>query len=692
MEDHKGHKGFTKDTKETSCQKKINYISNLTFTAMHRSLVVLYWLIFNIPSFAKANDLKEVYSPDKKIKLSINANDRFLYSVEYNGKAILSLSTIDLILDNGTTLSGSIRFKKTTVRSNNSIIVSPVPEKRRNIPDVYTELRIELNKPFTVVFRVYNDGVAYRIETRFRDSIIIKNEIARFSFVVSYPVYYPEVVKRADADIYHTSFEEPYQLKPMDSICGSSLAFTPILVAPSEGPKVFITESDLEDYPGMFLRGTSSPVLEAEFAPYPLEEKIAGGEFTQYVVSRRAGYIAHTRGTRTFPWRVIGIASQDKELPNNDIVYRLGAPSRVPDVSWIHPGKGTDEWIIGINLFNVNFKAGINTATYKYYIDFAKRFGLDRIMMDAGWSDSEDLFRINPAIDMDEISRYAKSKGIRLSMWTLAMTLDKQLEAALDQFNKWGVDFIMTDFMDRDDQKTVNFYYRVAEACARHKIMIMYHGAFKPAGFNRTYPNAITREAVLGSEYNIWSEKATPEHNLLLPFIRMTAGSMDYEPGILDNATQKTFRPIGEKVMSLGTRTQQLAMFIVYESPIQLFSGNPSQALLEPRFMELLGSIPTTWDDTRILEAKLGDYIITARKKGKDWFIGAMTDSTARDFTVNLDFLEEGEYTAEICTDGLNADRYPSDYKMDSRIVSKTDSLNISMASGGGYVVRLIRR
>lgn len=659
---------------------------------MRKSLLFLYSLVFVIPAISKADDRKEIFSPDKKIKLIVNAGDRFLYSIEHTGKPILSLSEIDFILDNGTKLSGNIRFKKTTVRSNNSIIVSPVPEKRVNIPDIYNELSIELNKPFTVRFRVYNDGVAYRIETGFRDSIIIKNEVAKFSFEVSHPVYYPEVVKRADADIYHTSFEEPYQIRPMDSIADSSLAFTPILVAPADGPKVFITESDLEDYPGMFLRGTGSAILQAEFAQYPTEEKIAGGEFTQYVVTKRAGHIARTKGARTFPWRVIGIALEDKELPANDIVYRLGSESRVSDISWIHPGKGTDEWIIGINLFNVDFKAGINTATYKYYIDFAKRFGFERIMMDAGWSDSKDLFRINPAINMDEISRYAKSRGIRLSIWTLAMTLDKQLEAALDQFNKWGVDFIMTDFMDRDDQKTVNFYYRVAEACARHKIMIMYHGAFKPAGFNRTYPNAITREAVLGSEYNIWSEKATPEHNLLLPFIRMTAGSMDYEPGILDNATQKTFRPVGEKVMSLGTRTQQLAMFIVYESPIQLFSGNPSQGLLEPRFMELLGSIPTTWDDTKILEAKLGDYIITARRKGNNWFIGGMTDWTAREFTLKLDFLDEGQYTAELCMDGVNADRYPSDYKMNNRVISKTDSLDIKMAQGGGFVIRLRRR
>ncbi len=363
--------------------------------------------------------------------------------------------------------------------------------------------------------------------------------------------------------------------------------------------------------------------------PIPLEEKVAEGEFPQKIVTKRADYIARTRGTRSFPWRVLIIAAEDKDLPQNDIVYRLASPSRVKDVSWINPGKATDEWIIGINLFNIPFKSGINTATYKYYIDFAQRFGFDRIMLDAGWSEVKDLFKINPSLNMEELVAYAKEKKVGLGLWTLAMTLDQQLEPALQQFNKWGVDFIMTDFMDRDDQEMVKFYYRIAQACADHKIMVMFHGAFKPAGFNRTYPNAVTREGVLGSEYNIWSEKPTPEHNLLLPFIRMTSGPMDYEPGILDNATAKTFRPIGEKVMSIGTRCQQAAMFIVYESPMQIFAGNPSQGLLEPQFMELLGSIPTTWDTTIVVDGKIGDYIITARRKGDDWFIGAMTDWTA---------------------------------------------------------------
>lgn len=622
--------------------------------------------------------------------VSINGGHELSYSIRHKDQTLVDWSTINLGLVNGKEISGKVSLGRSKTRSVNDVINSPVPEKRRRIPDIYNELQVELSRSFSLLFRVYDDGVAYRLVSNERDSIVVQEETAEFNLAGNPAVYYSQVVKREQADIFHTSFEEPYHTCRIDSLDSEALIFSPLLAAWENGTKMVITESDLEDYPGMFLRrrkGTQK--LTGVYAGYPLEERVAEGEFPQAIVTKRADYIARTSGRRSFPWRVMLIAGEDKELPANDLVYRLASPSRVQDPSWIRPGKGTDEWIIGINLFNIPFKSGVNTATYKYYIDFAKRFGFERIMMDAGWSDYTDLFRINPNINMEEIAAYAREKGIGLSMWTLAMTLERQLEPALEQFNKWGVDFIMTDFMDRDDQEMGRFYHRIAQACAKHRIMIMYHGAFKPAGFNRTYPHAVTREGVLGSEYNIWSDKATPEHNLLLPFIRMTSGPMDYEPGILDNATAKTFRPIGDKVMAMGTRMHQAAMFIVYESPIQLFSGNPSQGWLEPDFMELVGSIPTTWDTTIVIDGRLGDYIITARRKGRDWFIGGMTDWTQREITIPLPFLENGKYNTVICEDGINADRYPSDYLLRQGEISNSDSLRISMAPGGGFVMRL---
>ncbi|WP_337042707.1 glycoside hydrolase family 97 protein [Emticicia sp. 17c] len=653
----------------------------------------LFTLIFGLwPFLSQAEVTKDITSPDHSIRLSVKIADKLTYSVYYKNQLLVSPSEIDMVLSDGKKLSDGLANPAFAQRSNKSVIISPVPEKRKRIPDEYQELTLTFANSFGLIFRVYNDGVAYRISTTFNEPIQVKTEVAAFQFPENHQVYFPKVVPPDNMDKYHTSFEELYTVQPLDSISGKDLFFTPVLVAPDQAPKVAITESDLEDYPGMFLVGTLGKSLRGDFAPYPAEETESKELYSLRYVTKRADFIAKTKGNRVFPWRVLMIAPQDKDLPANDLVYRLAAPSRVADVSWVKPGKATDEWIITSNIFNVPFKSGINTATYLYYIDFAKRFGFERIMMDAGWSDNNDLFKINPDIDMEKITSYARSRGIKVSMWTLALTLEKQLEPALDQFNKWGVDFIMTDFINRDDQKAVQLFYKIAEACARHRLMLMFHGAFKPAGFNRTFPHAVAREAVLGSEYNMWSNKVTPEHNLRLPFIRMLAGPLDYEPGMLNNATTQGFRMMPENVMSMTTRTQQLAMFVIYESPIQFFAGNPSQGWMEPKFMEFLGGIPTVWDTTRVIDAKVSDYIVTARKKGKNWYVAAMTDATPRDLSVPLDFLEAGTYIATVCQDGVNADRYAADYRISTQTVTKKDVLPVHLAPGGGYVVKLVKK
>ncbi|MEO8713272.1 MAG: glycoside hydrolase family 97 protein, partial [Parafilimonas sp.] len=627
----------------------------------------------------------ELLSPDKTIKINIATNNKLTYSISIDDKTIINNSLIDMQLINGISLSNNLSIQSTKTKNVNEIIVAQIPVSRKNIPNIYNELTINFKNNFAVIFRAYNDGVAYRIATSFKDSIIVQNETAQFNFTNDAHAYAPIIQKREDEDIFHTSFEETYSYKSLDSLSKNDYMFNPVLVNTTNGIKVAITESDLDDYPGMFLKGSSSNSLQSAFAPYPIEERIVEGDYPEMVVSKRADYIAKTNGTRNFPWRVLLIAREDKDLPANDLVYRLATPSKIEDASWIHPGKCTDEWIIDINLFNVPFKSGVNTASYKYYIDFAKRFGFDRIMMDAGWSNTKDLFDINPNINMDSIAAYAKQQGIKLSMWTLSMTLDKQLDSALKQFQKWGVDFIMTDFIDRDDQPTVNFYKRIAEACAKAHLMIMFHGAYPPKGFNRTYPNNITREGVLGSEYNAWSDKVTASHNCIIPFTRMLAGPLDYEPGLLDNATPQQFKPIWGKVMSQTTRCQQLAMFVVYDDPLPIFSGNPSQGYLEPKFMELLGSIPAGWDTTIILDAKVGEYIITARRKNNDWFIAGMTDSSARDINLDLSFLNAGNFNATICKDGINADRNAMDYVIEEKTITANDSLQIHLAANGGF-------
>ena len=645
--------------------------------------------LFVLSVTAWSTDTLSVYSPNGNVCVKIWMKKNLIYTVYYKNKLIVSPSAVDMILTNGKSFSLNNRIKSSSLKKESQQIISPVPEKRKNIPDVYNELSIQFKQPYKMQFRVYDDGVAYRFLTLFKDSIVIRNEVAEFHFPGSPAAFFPGIHKRGDADIFHTSFEELYPLRKLDSIGINEMAYTPVLITPAANPKIAITESDLEDYPGMFLNGTGSSFLKGVFAKYPLEEKLTGGDYPQALVTKRADYIARTKGTRSFPWRVLMIAEEDRQLPSNDMVYRLGAPSRIEDASWIKPGKATDEWTINVNLFNVNFKTGVNTASYKYYIDFAKRFGFTRIMMDAGWSDNLDLFKINPDINMDSIVQYAKEKGIKISMWTLAHTLERQLDSALNRFNKWGVDFIMTDFIDRDDQKTVNFYYRIAKACAEHKIMIMYHGAFPQKGFNRTYPNNITREGVLGSEYNIGSDKASPPHDVTLPYTRMLAGPFDYEPLVFNNATQKQFRPIEGMVMTQGTRSHQLAMFAVFDNPMQIFGGNPSQAILEPTFTELMGSLPTTWDETKIIDGKVGEYIVTARQKEQNWYIGAMTDWSARDINMTFDFIADGNYKATICKDGVNAERYAADYILTDTMVKKNDTMHLHLAPGGGFFIRL---
>lgn len=666
-------------------------MKNLKVKISGRYLMIVLFVFSNLQAWSTETiDTLQVYSPTGKICVKVWMGKQLSYSISYDNKNILDPSYIDFLLENKMSLSTNNSIKSSAIKKINSQIISPIPEKRKIVPDVYNLLSITFQQPFIVEFRVYDDGVAYRISTSFKDSIIVQNEVADFYFPGKPKAYFPEMGKKPDADIYHTNFEELYLLKRLDSLSEIALAYSPVLVVPESNPKIGVTESDIEDYPGMFLGGTGSSELKGIFAGYPLKEQKTGGTYPQMIVTKRAPYIARTLGTRTFPWRVMLIAEEDKDLPGNDIVYRLASPSRIGDASWVKPGNLTDEWITDINLFNVPFKAGLNTASYKYYIDFAKRFGFDRIMMDAGWSDNNDLFKINPDINMDTLVAYAMKKGIKLSMWTLSMTLDRQLDSALNQFNKWGVDFIMTDFIDRDDQKAVNFFHRVARECAKHKIMIMYHGAFPPKGFNRTYPNAVAREGVLGSEFNIWSDRVTPDHDVILPFTRMLAGSLDYEPGLLNNATPKGTRPVIGAVTSPGTRCHQLSMFVVYDSPMQIFSGNPSKGWLEPEFMELIGSLPTTWDETIIIDAKVGKYIVTARQNGNNWFVAGMGDWSMRDINVSFDFLDHGNYKATICKDGINADRYAADYILEKEVpVKKNDMINIHLAPGGGFLIRL---
>ncbi|HEY0744139.1 MAG TPA: glycoside hydrolase family 97 protein [Chryseosolibacter sp.] len=648
---------------------------------------ILTWALVLLSYTAFCQSAIEVASPSGKVKVTVMVADSLYYSVAFENGEIIQKSSIAMLTDkfNAGIKAPTPKISRRSMKEN---IVNLVPFKRKNIPDHFNEVTLGF-KSYSVIFRAYDDGVAYRFTTNEKGGLTVLNEVATFNFANPDTAYISLVNKRENLDIFHTSFEEPYTKSALAGLKTSQVGFSPALVKGKVN--AVITESDLLDYPGMFLKGTGTNSLKGLYAPYPKTEEVQGGEFKQHVVVSRENYIAKTSGTRSFPWRVIALAKTDADLLMSDLVYRLATPAKTQDWSWIKPGISTEEWILGSNIYGVDFESGLNTATYKYYIDFASRFGMQYVMLDAGWSDPNDLFKITEGMDLEAVAAHAKSKNISLIFWTLAMTLDRQLDEAMKMFNRLGVKCIMTDFMDRDDQKMLQFYERIAKSSAEHKVMVMFHGAFKNAGLERTYPHLITREGVLGSEYNIWSEKATPEHDLLIPFIRMIAGPMDYEPGFMVNANQKTFRPLADHVMSQGTRCHQLAMFVVYESPLQMFSGSPSDAYKEVDYTTFLASLPTTWDETVVLDAKLGDYVVVARRKDQDWYLAAMTDWSARTLEVDLTFLGKGDFRAFSVKDGVNAAQHASDYRMGYDLVNAAKKLKIEMAPGGGFVVKLIK-
>ena len=408
-------------------------------------------------------------------------------------------------------------------------------------------------------------------------------------------------------------------------------------------------------------------------------------------VTERAPFIAKTKGTRQFPWRVLVVADRDSVLLDTDIVYRLASETKMTDTSWIKPGKVAWDWWNFNNIYGVPFRAGVNTETYKHYIDFAAEHGLEYIILDEGWYKLGDLMSVVPEIDVNALAAHAKARNVGLVMWVVWKTLDEQMEPVLDQFEKWGVKGIKVDFMQREDQWMVNYYERVAKAAARRHLLVDFHGAYKPTGLYRTYPHVVTSEGVLGLEQSKWSDGASPTNAVTFPFLRMMAGPVDYTPGAMMNATKADFKPIFNRPMSQGTRCHQLAMYVIFESPLQMLADTPSNYRKEPESLAFLSKVPAVWDETRVLSATIGEHIVTARRSGKDWYVGALTNWDARDLEVDLSFLGVGSFLAEIHRDGPNADRVGVDYVREMKTVSAADRLKVHLAPGGGLAIRITK-
>jgi alpha-glucosidase len=648
------------------------------------ALVILCALITVRISAAK-DDIYHVVSPDKKTDVQIGTKGTVTISISRGMKEVIAPSPVWMELDQSRSLGQNAAVRSTETRSLNEKIIPVVPEKRSVVPNVCNELTLRFEGKFGLKVRAYDDGVAYRFFTTLPGEVIVRHEQVELHFAPTDSVYFPQ------EDGFLTHSERQYPKLAIAQIADTQMCCLPALVVKENGIKVAFTEADLLDYAGLYLKGTGigKAVLHSTFPPYPLEEEATDDRTVR--VKKGADYIARTAGTREFPWRVFLIAERDGGLVENDIVYRLGSPQKLQETGWIKPGKVAWDWWNANNITGVNFRSGVNTDTYKYFIDFASKYGIEYIILDEGWSKPSDLFQINPDMNMDALFAYARQKNVGIIPWVTWKALDDRMADALDRFAAWGAKGIKVDFMQRDDQKMVNYYEHVAVEAAKRHLLVDFHGAYKPTGLNRTYPNVITREGVRGMEWNKWSADITPEHTVTLPFTRMLAGAMDFTPGAMVNAVKSNFHAVFTQPMSQGTRCQQLAMYVVYESPLQMLCDCPSNYLKEPDAMEFLGPVPTTWDETRVLDAKIGDFITVARRHGDVWYIGSMTDWTARDITIDCGFLGSGKFQMVQWADGVNADKNATDYARGTKAVTSADRLSIHLAPGGGWVARIAK-
>ncbi len=635
---------------------------------------------------AQADDVFKISSPDGTIEVDVEVGDTVAYSVNVDGKTVLRPSRLSMTLDDGVKLGVQPELIGQNTRSVDQILKPVLRVKSAEIRDAFQELKLDFTGDYSVVFRAFDNGVSYRFETNRSDEITVQSERAEFLLSDGASTYFPK------EDKFESHNERTYLVKNVADLTNDDLGSLPVL-ATSAGVKLLISETDLRDYAGMWVRGTSRNSFSATFPKRAIKTKMDEArrwDRNEYV-TERADYIAKTSGTRTFPWRFIAIAREDAGLITNQLSFQLASPLEIEDTSWIKPGNVAWDWWNYNNVYGVDFRAGVNTETYKYYIDFAADYGLDYIIMDEGWYRLGDLLDVVPEIDVEEIIAYGKKKGVGVIMWVIWKTLDEQLDEAMDQFEAWGAAGLKIDFMQRDDQWMVNYYWRMAEAAAKRKLLVNFHGAYKPAGIRRAYPNVLTREGLKGLEHNKWAKTITPTHNLTIPFIRMVAGPMDYTPGAMVNASVENFRIVFNRPMSMGTRAHQMAMFVVYESPMQMLADNPSNYRKEHESATFLGKVPAVWDETKVLSAKIADHIVIARRSGDDWFLAAMTNEQGRTLEVDLSFLQKGRFKMTSFEDGLNADRYASDYKRAERKVSAKDTLTLKLAPGGGWVARLER-
>lgn len=661
---------------------------------------------------AEAKDTRYILtSPDGAVTAEITAGDELTYNVRFRGTEVLGRSTAAMHLEDGRTWGCGSTLARVRRYSEDNIVEAPL-FMRSTVRDCYNALVLEFREGFDVEFRAANDGVAYRFASRQAKPYTVADETARFALGSDARIFiaYNNLTGER-TDPYFTSFENTYTHCTTAEAEAGRLAFTP-LTARKNGVTVCIAEADTEEYPGMFLcrDNDDEGVLCGRFAPMPARVEEGGYNMLQGIVRERETFIARCRGRRTMPWRIIMLAEDDCGIAQSDMVWRLASPSRVDDTAWIRPGKVAWEWWNNCGLRGAEFTAGINMPTYKAYIDFASKHGIEYVILDEGWSlpRENDLMKTVPELDLPQLVRYADSRGVGIILWAGYNAFARDMEGVCGHYSKMGVKGFKIDFCDRDDAEMTAFHYRAAATAARHGLLLDFHGTYKPTGLNRTYPNVLNFEAVYGLEQMKWADTSVdhPQYDVTIPFARLAAGPADYTPGAMRNASKNNFRAICDEPMSQGTRCHQLAAYVVFFAPLAMMCDSPSMYEREPECLQIMARIPTVWDRTEVLDGQAGEYVVTARQKDGEWYVGGMTSWTPRTLDIDLsrlsrlsrlsgdeeDVEDVEEYTAEIFRDGTNAAATAADFLHEYRTVRCDDKLSLRLAPGGGFLIRLSKR
>lgn len=664
--------------------KPERYLQRSSFPADLRIIKLLVSLLVFFSVFhLQAQDF-ELKSPNDKLRLSINIGDRISYSISSGDELLLKDNYLKLLLKEEV-LGENPKLRSSKTATVNEVLTPVVPLKFSRVENNYNSLTLVFRKNFSVEFWAFDEGIAYRFITDRRGEMEVLDE----AFVINFPQDYQLHLQQTPS--FKTSYEHAYShLDSQEFNSESEMSTLPVLIDTRKKYKILISESDLTDYPAMFLKGTDSGGMTGVFPKDPLEFEDEGDRSVK--ILKRADYIARTSGKRSFPWRYFVIAGEDADLLENNLSFKLAPENKIKNPSWIRPGQVSWEWWNGASAYKVDFVSGYNEETYKYYIDFASEFGIPYIIMDEGWAESTtDPYTPNPDIDLFELIRYGKERNVDIVLWLTWLTVEHNFDL-FKTFNEWGIAGVKIDFTDRSDQWMVNFYERVAKEAARNKLFVDFHGSFKPAGLERAYPNVLSYEGVLGMEQ---MGRAKPDNSVYLPFIRNAVGPMDYTPGAMISMQPEIYHSERPNSAGVGTRAYQMALFVIFESGLQMLADSPSNYLRERECTQFITQVPTTWDETIALEAELGEYVLVAKRKGDSWYIGGMTNNSEKErtFEIDLDFLDaEATYEMTAFVDGVNAHRQAMDYKKLQSEVDSSGKLSIKMLRNGGFAAVIKRK